>query len=178
MANIVKLTEKHYQPLWEHQKRISYESGFDGQVIFSPFDEPFDQPFEQFIANKSLALNKKCTETNWMRSWIIVENNKVYGEICLKHCIGIKSTLHRAILMIGIEKSHCGQGFGTQLMQAALNWAKKQDSIEWLDLNVFSQNPAALKLYHSFGFTVIGTTLDQFRIHGQSIDDISMSLKL
>jgi RimJ/RimL family protein N-acetyltransferase len=60
----------------------------------------------------------------------------------------------------------------------ALEWAVAQPSLAWIDLQVFAHNLRARKLYESFGFREMSVTKDLFRVNGQSIDDVKMSLRV
>ena len=62
------------------------------------------------------------------------------------------------------------------LLHAAIDWAKHQPSIAWIDLGVFSDNPGAQALYTRHGFEVLGRMPDRFRVDGESLEDISMTL--
>ena len=86
------------------------------------------------------------------------------------------SALHRARLGIGIERRYRRLGFGRALMDAALDWARGQPTVRWVDLSVFAHNDYARKLYLAYGFREVGVTLDAYRIQGRSIDDVHMSL--
>ncbi len=52
------------------------------------------------------------------------------------------------------------------------------ESLEWIDLKVFAHNTPARSLYRELGFVDIGVVRDRFRIGGQSIDDVIMTLDL
>lgn len=87
----------------------------------------------------------------------------MYGDLKLAHAIGLKASLHRALLMMGIEKSHRAKGLGSALMREALSWARQHPTLEWVQLNVFAYNEPAKALYRRFGFKEIGTNMDLFR---------------
>ena len=63
-------------------------------------------------------------------------------------------------------------------MEAAIDWARSQPSILWIDLGVFSDNSGAQNLYARHGFQVLGQTPDRFRVDGQSLDDTWMALRV
>jgi ribosomal protein S18 acetylase RimI-like enzyme len=61
-------------------------------------------------------------------------------------------------------------------MEAAIGFAKQADTLVWLDLHVFGHNAPAIALYRSLGFAETGRIEDRFRVEGQSIDDLLMTL--
>ena len=162
---------------WEHLRRIVLESGRDGDPIFSPVEER-TVTLEDFCSSYPLRFKNPAGHEGWERTWVIADNGGIYGELSLVHRPPIKSCLHRATLMMGIERSHRGRGFGAGLMNVALTWAKAQLFLEWIQLYVFEGNEPAKKLYSRFGFEENGTTPDMFRVHGQKVADTSMVLNL
>ena len=91
---------------------------------------------------------------------------------------GLATGLHRCELGIGIEEAYRSAGLGRRLMGTAIDFARHAPSLNWLDLRVFSHNTPARVLYISLGFKEVGTWFDRFRISGQSIDDILMTLNV
>ena len=68
-----------------------------------------------------------------------------------------------------------GKGVGTALMQAAVDLADKWLNLTRFELEVYTDNAAAIQLYKKFGFTVEGT-LAQFSFRdGQYIDSYLMA---
>ncbi len=81
------------------------------------------------------------------------------------------------MLGMGLEREVRGQGWGRQLLEAAITWARDA-GLAWIDLGVFAHNPRARRLYESVGFETVGVTADRYRVDERSIDDVSMALKL
>ena len=79
---------------------------------------------------------------------------------------------------MGLEIPLRGQGLGKRILDLAINWAKDQDSLSWIELSVFAHNTPARKLYSSVGFSEIAVLEDKLRVGGTSIDDVIMTLKL
>ncbi len=63
---------------------------------------------------------------------------------------------------IGVAKSMQVKGFGTKLMEFALNWFKEKGGIQQIILYTQKDNFAAHKLYRKLGFEVVGTTWHYF----------------
>jgi RimJ/RimL family protein N-acetyltransferase len=53
-----------------------------------------------------------------------------------------------------------GQGWGTRLLQFAVDWARVHPSLRWIDLGVFENNPRAIRLYKNAGFVEVGRRAD------------------
>lgn len=118
----------------------------------------------------------------WERGWgafaDVDGTPQIIGSITLYTDRLAPCQLHRCILGIGIEPGHRHAGLGRKLMGTALSWAKSQNFLEWVDLGVFAENLRARKLYKEFNFIETGRVIDSFRVNGQRVDDIHMSLEL
>ena len=122
------------------------------------------------------ALARPPTEPGWQRWWIAVEpGGRVVGHCDLKGP-RLQTELHRATLGVGLEKPHRRQGLGTRLVLEAIEFARGVATLDWIDLGVFSNNVPALALYEWLGFRETGRVADRFRIGGQSIEDIQMTI--
>ncbi len=164
--------------LYNHLKRHDLESGTSGDLIFAPFEEPWSRLEDDLLKEKKEKWQKHITEVGWERCWVASDELGIYGEIKLVQQPPLRTSLHRATVMMGIERPYRALGLGSQLMKAALEWAKEQPSLEWLELGVFAHNEPAIRLYEKFCFQEVGRTVDLFRVHGNKIDDIHMTLQL
>lgn len=163
--------------LARHKDRHLRENGRDGDLIFAPSEE--EPPFKVEDLNRDLdALSRPITTPGWQRIWLVTDENEIFGELTLVNRPALKTSLHRCLLMMGLERSVRGQGWGTRLLNEAIQWARQQPTLDWITLYVFENNFPAKALYNKFGFEVVGTTRDKFRVFGQSIDDTEMVLKL
>lgn len=176
---LVRLAESaDIQALIEHNHRHQSESGRDGDLIFCPMEKSDLPEFEKIRDEKLKSWSLLPTECRWERQWIVEDEGFIRGEITLCHRPPMPATLHRAHLMMGLERTHRGGGWGTKLMQAALDWAHAQPTIDWVQLYVFDHNEPAKALYRKFGFEAVGTVEDLFRVFGQKISDTEMVLRL
>ena len=157
---------------------IHRENGADG-IWFSPRapEEPtgFDEPRRASIA---LGLARGVDEAEWIRLWHAVDDRgRVVGDVNLR---GNRLTAeqHRCTLGIGLLATHRGRGLGRALLATAVDWAKSQAVLEWVDLGVFDGNAPAIRLYESFGFVRWGAVEDRFRVRGVSVADVQMALRL
>lgn len=157
--------------LHEHMKRHLSESG--GK---HPHFLPFAPDSEELPTKPNLeAAIKGLDERNWRRWFIAVISNQAIGHVDLKGG-GLAASMHRCELGIGIESQYRAQGLGRRLMETAISFARSSTQLSWVDLRVFAHNTAGIGLYRSLGFEQTGKCIDHFRIGGESIDDVSMSL--
>jgi L-phenylalanine/L-methionine N-acetyltransferase len=64
---------------------------------------------------------------------------------------------HAAHIGMAVAKHAQGQGVGSALMAAIIDWADNWAQLLRLELTVYDDNAAALALYRKFGFVVEGT---------------------
>jgi len=105
---------------------------------------------------------------------IAVDNGKVVGNLGLY-------PVHSGVMGLGmsIDSSYRGQGVGTALVQAAIDWARARDDVHKIELEVWPHNPAGLALYRKMGFVDEGRRLRHYRRrNGELWDVIAMGLVL
>ena len=141
--------------------------------IPTALSEPFD--IEAARDREVTRWSTEIDELAWRRAWGLFDEAALVGHLYLAGGM-LRSELHRVSLGMGIKSSHRRQGGGSLLLESAIEWARSQPIIDWIDLGVFSDNPGAQALYARHGFEVLGRTPDRFRVDGHSLDDITMTL--
>jgi len=68
-----------------------------------------------------------------------------------------------------------GKGAGTALMQAAVDLADKWLNLARLELDVYTDNEPAIRLYKKFGFVIEGTLVNYAYRDGQYVDTYTMA---
>lgn len=81
---------------------------------------------------------------------------------------------HRGSLGMGILREFRGNGIGSKLMAAALKKAKTF-GFEKVELQVYTRNKNAIKLYQKFGFKKEGVIQHYRKLNGQYFDAILMA---
>ncbi|MDZ4660941.1 MAG: GNAT family N-acetyltransferase [Pseudomonadota bacterium] len=177
-SSLIRLaTPDDAELFYDHTFRHMSESG-NNDLIFHPVGDMKSWKKEENVAAiKERWGYPSSTEFKWERAWALFVDNQIVGSANIR-ANPLPAARHRATFAIGIEKQYRNQGFGKLFMTRAIGWAKDQPFLDWLDLNAFLNNEKAIALYKSFEFKEIGTTVDIFRVKGQSIDDIHMCLKL
>ena len=161
----------------EHRIRQAGESGKDGArpSHFYTGDE-FPQP-DQLRAERVEGWSRPLSVAAWLRSWGAWVDGSLVAHIELRGA-RYKAALHRATLGMGVEDRFRRKGIGNRLMNVALAWAEAEPEIAWIDLGVFSDNRAALRLYDRHNFAEWGRAEDAFRLEGESVTSLHLSLRL
>jgi L-phenylalanine/L-methionine N-acetyltransferase len=84
------------------------------------------------------------------RGGLVIGNAGLHGVPALRR-------RHAAGLGIAVARAAQGQGVGTALMAALIDWADQWAQLLRIELTVFSDNDAAIALYRKFGFELEGT---------------------
>lgn len=89
-----------------------------------------------------------------------------------------KRIRHCAEFGIAIEKEYCGIGIGRKMMEAGIDWARK-NGISRITLEVDTNNFRAISLYMKLGFEVEGTLKnDKLLADGTYVSGYAMALLL
>jgi len=84
-------------------------------------------------------------------------------------------TRHAATVGVSLLPDWRSRGLGRRMMRAIIDWAEREPQLLVLRLDVFTDNPVALKLYRSLGFEVAGRQRWAARREdGASVDAIQM----
>lgn len=89
-----------------------------------------------------------------------------------------KRMAHRGSIGLCVQKLYWGQGIGSSLMEALIDFGKNTAKAKIISLGVRSDNQAAIHLYEKYGFKKIGTFEGYYEIEGKLIDVDYMNLKL
>ena len=84
---------------------------------------------------------------------------------------------HRGDFAVNVLKEFWNKGIGTLLTNQVIEFAK-ENSFEYIDLQVRSDNHSAIHLYKKFGFEKIGTHPSFTKIDGTDISADYMCLKI
>lgn len=87
-------------------------------------------------------------------------------------------TRHRGDIGISVLKSEWGNGLGSRLMEALIDFAKNTAHVEVITLEVNQTNKRAIALYEKFGFKKTGVFEAFTKIDGKYIDFDMMILYL
>ena len=86
--------------------------------------------------------------------------------------------LHTGEFGVNVHPKYQGLGIGQALIENLLLWARQNDQIEKLFLQVFATNYKALKLYEKFGFVEEGRHIKAIKqLDGKYVDIIQMYIE-
>lgn len=144
--------------------------------------QPVARSDSSFLPEKEKAfragLGVPVGNPGWRKAWIARGlNNEIVGHIDLRGHPE-RFAPHRCLLGMGVHRDHRRRGYGSQLLGHAERWAVAATSLQWIDLQVLSNNAPAVDLYHRAGFTKIGEIEEMFIIDGKHFSYTLMAKQL
>ena len=101
--------------------------------------------------------------------------NEVVGQLSLHTIPNNPRRRHVGQIGMAVRDDWQGRGAGTALMRAAADLADKWLNLSRLELEVYTDNEAAIRLYENFGFSVEGTLVRFAYREGQYVDAYYMA---
>ena len=154
------------------------DNGRDGTPLFQPMaraDSAF--PVDKragFVTGTTAAVG----EPGWRRAWFALDGDGlICGHVDLR-ARPERAARHRCLLGMGVHRDWRRQGLGERLLATALDWARSQPALDWVDLEVLSSNQPARRLYQRCGFSFAGELPDLFRIDGERHGYVYMTYRL
>jgi RimJ/RimL family protein N-acetyltransferase len=177
-AHITGLDTRDFGRFAEYLNDHVSDNGAEGRPLFQPIARS-DCHFEgERAAGFRRALDVPPFAPGWRRAWVAVAGDAaMVGHVDLR-AHPAAGMLHRCLLGMGVHREWRRSGIGQRLLEAAMDWATREDRIEWIDLQVIASNSAAVSLYQRAGFAEIGLMRDCFRIDGRQVDYLSMALQV
>jgi RimJ/RimL family protein N-acetyltransferase len=139
-------TIKDADAVSDHHRGIALETDID--VPLRPDDMPTDRGrLEGYI--------ERYIEPDNSTALVAVVDGRIVGWVTAH---GGKARVTRHVVEIGlaISRDWRGQGLGTRLMQALIAWAQQTNIVKRLELDVYTSNTGAIKLYEKLGFATEG----------------------
>ena len=118
---------------------------------------------------------RKRLEAEGMYHLLACVSDEVVGELGLQIFPNSPRRKHAGAIGMAVRDDWQGQGVGTALMQAAVDLADKWLNISRLELEVYTDNEPATRLYKKFEFELEGTKkMFAFRA-GEYVDVYAMA---
>jgi len=101
--------------------------------------------------------------------------DEVVGQLGLHTFPTAPRRRHAAQIGMAVRDDWQGKGAGTALMQAAVDMADRWLNISRLELEVYTDNEPAVRLYRKFGFVIEGTLVQFAYRDGQYVNAYAMA---
>jgi L-phenylalanine/L-methionine N-acetyltransferase len=114
-------------------------------------------------------------ETDGRYNLVAVSGEHVIGMVSVHTLPERPRRRHVGKIGISVADAWQGKGVGKALMQAAIDLADKWLNLTRLELEVYSDNDAAIRLYERFGFEREGVLRQHAFRDGRYVDSIMMA---
>ena len=108
-------------------------------------------------------------------SLVACVESEVVGQLSLQTFPTRPRRRHVGHIGMAVRDDWQGKGTGTALMQAAVDLADKWLNLTRLELEVYTDNEAAIRLYEKFGFIIEGTLAQHSFRDGRYVDSHLMA---
>ena len=154
------------QQIIDHRRRIANEP--NNMITYSKGE--FTRTLEE-----QRYLMEQCIHQANCHILVALVDEQIVG-----HCScggSTRSATERTVgLGIDVHPDYRGQGIGTALMQAMIEWAKDNPIVHRLELEVYTHNELGLHLYRKLGFVEEGIRREAYYKYGKYVDAVMMSM--
>ncbi|MBS4197083.1 GNAT family N-acetyltransferase [Lederbergia citri] len=161
---IRRATENDAQQILIHTKKVLIENPHVTGITLGEFNPSLDEEKEWINSHNTQGL------------LLVAEvNSKIIGILSF-HLSPLKRLSHQGIFGMSVQEEFANNGIGSSLIRELLAWAKTDQRVEKISLEVFSNNERAIHLYKKLGFTEEGRFKKQVKLDvNEYLDDIVMS---
>ncbi|NOT74226.1 MAG: GNAT family N-acetyltransferase [Cyclobacteriaceae bacterium] len=149
------------------------------KVLFKSTDQVLTTVEEYTITIENEKIWIKTLNDNPRSHVLVAElDNQIVGLLFFMPNTKIKNA-HTGEFGVSVHPDFQGIGIGRALIQALLDWAKGNESIEKVYLNVFATNEHAIKLYKDLGFVEEGRHVKAIKqVTGEYLDIVQMYVEV
>ena len=106
---------------------------------------------------------------------LVCVEDEIVGQLGLHTFPNHPRRRHAGQIGMAVRDDWHGKGAGTALMGAAVDLADKWLNLTRLELDVYTDNEPAIRLYKKFGFVIEGTLVNYAYRDGQYVDTYTMA---
>ena len=118
---------------------------------------------------------KRITEDEGCYNLVAVTGEHLIGMLSVETFPNIPRRRHAGRIGISVTETWQGKGVGKALMQAGIDLADKWLNLMRLELEVYADNEAAIRLYERFGFEREGLLRRHAFRNGEYVDAVMMA---
>lgn len=118
---------------------------------------------------------KRITESDGCYNLVAVSGEHVIGMLTVDTFPNRPRRRHVGRIGISVSEAWQGKGVGKALMRAGVDLSDKWLNLTRLELEVYSDNEAAIRLYEQFGFEREGVLRQHAFRDGRYVDSIMMA---
>ena len=132
--------------------------------------------YESYPATPSDINNnyEECEKTSRFYPLTLEEDGKVIGHLILRNPGEDKEVIRLGFIIV--DNSIRGKGYGKQLIEYSIYYAKEKLGAKVINLGVFTNNERAIRCYKSVGFKVTEVEKNAYQFYNESWNCAEMIL--
>jgi putative acetyltransferase len=148
----------------------------DCSALYEMFTSPNVYPGTLQVPYPSRELwRQRLSDTDGVYNLVAVAGGVVVGMLSVHTFPNRPRRRHAGAIGISVHDEWQGKGVGTALMRAGLDLADNWLNLTRLELEVFTDNESAIRLYERFGFEREGTLRQHAFRDGRYVDSYVMA---
>ena len=160
VSTIQEVSGAHLNAFLRYLKEQLLENGDDQTGYFLPLPRGTADLRTEKEKSFRDGLTIPINAPGWRRVWVACTlDGTTVGHVDFR-AHAQPFTQHRCLLGIGVDRQHRERGLGEILLAHGIDWAQRTMMLQWLDLQVLSDNKRALRLYQRAGFSKTGEVVD------------------
>jgi RimJ/RimL family protein N-acetyltransferase len=145
-------------------------------LVSNPFKVTERGEVERTLEDQQAWIREHREAANSLALLAFTVEGQLVGK-CLFRTSDRRKLRHHGTFGIDVHGDYRGQGVGSALITALLDWAAAHPEIEKVCLGTFATNAGAHRLYTRLGFRDEGRQIRYFKLGpGEYVDDIQMSI--
>lgn len=116
-----------------------------------------------------------CKTNDVFYPMTLVDNGKIIGHLILRQPNKNEHAIRLGFIIV--DNNMRGKGYGKEIINQAIRYAKENLNAEEINLGVFSNNEHAIWCYKAVGFEEVGLEKNVYSFQGENWDCIEMKLK-
>jgi ribosomal protein S18 acetylase RimI-like enzyme len=162
--------EADLAPFFAYLDEHLRDNGADGTPLFQPLPRAQSRMPAGLRLSFIKGLDIAVGQPGWRRLWLALgPTGGIAGHIDLR-ARPEAAAGHRAMLGMGVQRLYRRRGLGRRLVDTAVDWARQEAGLDWIDLEVLADNRPAVSLYARADFRMIARIEDMVRVDGESYD--------
>jgi RimJ/RimL family protein N-acetyltransferase len=157
------------EALIKHVKELTSEP--DVCVSLTPEEFTYTVEEERKLLAQSIAADNSLF-------LLAFSHGELIGDLTCRPSSRLSAQKHVAVLGMSVRNSWRNKGIGSMLLEKAIEWTNKSETIKRIELKVFTINMPAIHLYKKYGFIQEGLLREAVFRYGKFHDELLMSLLL
>lgn len=178
MILIKELDNERLEDFFQYLNIHISENGQNGTILYFPLSKEQSILSNELMIKFKEGLSKDIGENGWRKVWVAFNReDKIVGHIDIRSNNQLNSE-HRVLLGMGVDINFRTLKIGQNLLEFTIEYCRKNSKINWIDLEVMTNNIPAKNLYEKMNFEYLNNVKDMFRIDNISYDYTSMTLNV